>query len=80
MSTSAVLMGELAVSTASTTIVATSVDASPLLTALIGFGISLITVVGGEVVKFLVAFLKNKREKLEGKEKAEEAEQENKEG
>lgn len=65
--TNAVLFGELAVSTATTTAVATSVNAEPLLTALIGFGISLITVVGGEVVKFLVAFLKNKREKYEGK-------------
>ena len=77
--TNAILLGELAVSTASTTIVATSVNAEPLLTALIGFGISLVTVVGGEVVKLLVAFLKKKREQIEGKEKAEEAEQENKE-
>lgn len=63
----AIILGELAVSTASTTVVATSVNAEPLLTALIGFGISLITVVGGELVKYLVAFLKKKREDLEGK-------------
>ena len=67
MNSSAILLGELAVSTATTTAVATSVDASPLLTALIGFGVSLVTMVGGEVVKFLVAFFKNKREKIEGK-------------
>ncbi|MBO7733409.1 MAG: hypothetical protein J6S67_12665 [Methanobrevibacter sp.] len=79
MSTSAVLLGELAVSTATTTAVATSVNAEPLLTALIGLGVSIVTMVGGEIVKFLVAFFKNKREQLEGKDKAEEAEQENKE-
>ena len=67
METATLLLGELAVSTATTTAVATSIDASPLLTALIGFGVSLVTMVGGEVVKFLVAFFKNKREKLEGK-------------
>lgn len=65
--TNGFLLGELALSTSATTIVATSVNAEPLLTALIGFGISLVTVVGGELIKFLVAFLKNKREKFEGK-------------
>ena len=57
--------------TAATTIstgVCLAVNAEPLLTALIAFGISLITVVGGELVKFLTAWLKNKREKLEHKE------------
>lgn len=73
--TNALVLGELAVSTSATTIVATSVNAEPLLTALIGFGISLVTIVGGELIKFLVAFLKNKREKLEGKKKDEHAKQ-----
>lgn len=67
MNTSAILIGELAVSTATTTAVATSVNAEPLLTALIGLGVSIVTMVGGELVKFLVAFFKNKREQLEGK-------------
>ena len=58
----------LAVSTVSTTAIATSVNAEPLLTALIGFGVSLVTMVGGELVKFLVSYLKKKRENIEGKE------------
>ena len=63
-----VLASELLVSTGVTTAVAMSVNAEPLLTALIGFGVSLVTMVGGELVKFLVAFLKAKREKYENKE------------
>ena len=59
------LFGELVVSTAGSTIIATSVDASPLLTALITFGVSVITLVGGELIKYLVAFFKKKREELE---------------
>ena len=59
----------LAISTVSTTAIATSVNAEPLLTALIGFGVSLVTMAGGELVKFLVAWLKKKREDVERKEK-----------
>lgn len=58
----------VAVSTVSTTAIATSVNAEPLLTALIGFGVSLVTMVGGELVKFLVSYLKKKREDIERKE------------
>lgn len=61
----AFLLGEVAFSTATTSIVATSVDASPLLTALIGLGVSVVTMVGGEVVKFLVAFFKKKTKELQ---------------
>lgn len=64
MNTSIVL-GEVAVATATTSIVATSVNAEPLLTALIGFGVSLITMAGGELVKFLVAFFKKKTKDLQ---------------
>lgn len=60
-----VMMAEITVATATTSVVATAVSAEPLLTALIGFGVSLVTVVGGELIKFLVAFLKKKREKIE---------------
>ena len=74
--TNAVLLGELVVSTASTTIVATSVNAEPLLTALIGFGISLVTVVGGEVVKFLVAYFKKKTKDLNPEEDKQEEKKE----
>ena len=62
------LFGELLVSTASSTVIASSVDASPLLTTLITFGVSLITIVGGELIKFLVAYLKKKRKEIEDEE------------
>lgn len=61
----ALLASELAVATGVTTAVSMSVSAEPLLTAAIGFGVSLLTMVGGELVKYLVAFFKAKREKLE---------------
>lgn len=60
---------ELGVATTASTGVAFAVNAEPLLTALIALGISLVTVVGGELVKFLTAWLKNKREKLEKEDK-----------
>lgn len=59
---------EVGVSTVATTMVATNVNADTLLTALIGLGVSIVTVVGGELVKFLVAYLKNKTKKLESNE------------
>ena len=65
---SAVVFTELAVSTGTSMAVATSVDATPLLTALITFGVSLVTIVGGELIKFLVAFLKKKTNDLKGQE------------
>lgn len=68
MTAAGIAVAEVAVSTAVTGVVATTVSAEPLLTALIGFGVSLVTVVGGELIKFLVAFLKKKRENIEGKE------------
>lgn len=61
-----ILMSEIAVSTATTSILATSVNAEPLLTALIGLGVSIVTMVGGELVKFLVAFFKKKTKDLTG--------------
>lgn len=59
-----VILGEIAVATATTTAVATSVNAEPLLTALIGLGVSIVTMVGGELVKFLVAYFKKKTKDL----------------
>ena len=58
---------ETAIAGTATAVVATSVDASPLLTALIGFGVSLVTMAGGELVKFLVAYFKKKTQDLEDK-------------
>ena len=57
---SVVLGTEIGIATGVTSIIATSVNAEPLITALIGFGVSLVTMVGGELVKFLVAFFKKK--------------------
>lgn len=65
METVGIVGAEILVSTATTAAVATSVNAEPLLTALIGFGVSLVTMVGGELVKFLVAWLKKKRTNIE---------------
>ena len=56
---------EVGVAATASTVVATSVDASPLLTALISLGVTIVTVVGSELVKFMVAFLKSKRKKYE---------------
>ena len=71
MGTSAVVMSELAVSTGVSVGIATSVDASPLLTALIALGTSIVTMVGGEIVKFLVAFFKKKTNDLKQKDEGE---------
>ena len=65
--TSAII--EVGVAATASTVVATAVDASPLLTALISLGVTIVTVVGSELVKFLVAFLKSKTKKYEDKEK-----------
>ena len=60
---------ELGVATSVSTGVALSISAEPLLTTLITFGVSLVTLVGGELIKLLVAYLKKKREDIEGKDK-----------
>ena len=60
---------EVGVAATTGTAVATAVDASPLLTALISLGVTIVTVVGAELVKFLVAFFKKKTEELECKDK-----------
>ena len=69
---------EVGVAATASTVVATSVDASPLLTALISLGVTIVTVVGAEVVKFLVAFFKKKTEELENKSKEKNNEKEEK--
>lgn len=77
MNTGVLVTSELAVSTGTSLAVATSVNAEPLLTALITFGVSLVTIVGGELVKFLVAYLKKKTSDL-NKDKEKEKENEDK--
>ena len=44
--------------------VCVSADTSPLLTALITFGVTLITVVGSELIKFLVSYIRKKKQDL----------------
>lgn len=68
---------ELGVSTAGSFAISTAVSAEPLLTALITFGVSIITLVGSELIKLAVAFLKNKRKKYED---VEETKEETKDG
>ena len=60
---------ELGVSTTASMGVSSAVNADALLTALITFGVSLVTLAGGELIKFLVAFFKKKTEELEKKDK-----------
>lgn len=60
---------EVGVSTGASMGVAMAVNAEPLLTALITLGVSLVTVVGTELVKFLTAWLKKKREDIEKEDK-----------
>lgn len=57
---------ELGVATSVTTITSVSAQLDPLWTALIGFGVSLVTMVGGEFVKWLVAYFKKKTKDIEG--------------
>lgn len=52
-------------STLISTAIATGINAEPLITALITFAVSLITLVGTELVKYLVSFLKKKRQDIE---------------
>ena len=59
-----VALVEVGVAATTGTAVSTAVDASPLLTALISLGVTIVTVVGAEVVKFLVAFFKKKTDEL----------------
>lgn len=63
MTNGAIAAVEVGVSAAVSTGVSLSVSAEPLLTALITLGVSIVTLAGGELVKFLVAFLQAKTKK-----------------
>lgn len=65
------LLGEFIVASGTSTLLASSFDISPLITALITFGTTLVTMVGGELIKFLVNYFKNKAKKYEDNEKKE---------
>lgn len=65
MNNNLIITTEIATSTIGSTAICNSINAEPLLTALITFGVSIVTLVGGELVKFLVTFLQKKRKELE---------------
>ena len=56
---------ELGVAVPTSMAIATNVSVEPLITALITFGVSVVTLVGGEVIKWLVAFFKKKTQDIE---------------
>lgn len=64
-----IFASQVLVSGTASTAVASSVDASPLLTALITFGVSIVTIVGTELIKYLVAYLQKKTNDLNKEEK-----------
>lgn len=68
---SSIVVTEVAVASGSGFAIATSVNAEPLLTALITLGTTIVTMVGGELVKFLVAYFKKKTNDLKEKDKGE---------
>lgn len=72
MNSASIASIEISVAAATSTAVGISAQLEPLITAVIAFGISLVTVVGGEFVKYLVAFLKKKREDLNKDDKVQE--------
>lgn len=63
---------KLGVAIPTSLIIAESLELNSLWTALVSFAVSIITIVGGEIIKFLVAYFKNKTEKLEHKDNEEE--------
>lgn len=67
MTNSLMFLGELGVSVGVSTTIATNISVEPLITALITFGVSVVTLVGGELIKWLVAFFKKKTSDLEKK-------------
>lgn len=58
---------KLGVAIPTSLIVAESLELNSLWTALVSFGVSIVTIVGGEVIKFLVAYFKKKTDDLENK-------------
>ena len=62
-------IGKLALAFGTSTVLAESLSLEPLWTALITFGVSVVTLVGGEVIKWLVAFFKKKTHDLEESDK-----------
>lgn len=58
-------LSELAVSSSVSFAVSQSANFDTLTTALITFGVSLITIAGGELIKVIVSFLQSKKRKFD---------------
>ena len=65
MSTATFTLSELAVSSSVSFAVSQSANFDTLTTALITFGVSLITIAGGELIKLIVSFLQAKKRKFD---------------
>ena len=65
MSTATFPLSELAVSSSVSFAVSQSANFDTLTTALITFGVSLITIAGGELIKVIVSFLQSKKRKFD---------------
>lgn len=65
-------LAKLGISTSSAIIISEVANLNLLWTALITFGTSLITLAGGELIKYLVAFFKKKTKDLENSSEKEE--------
>ena len=71
MNNSLVFSCELGATIGVSNIIASSVDATPLITAIITFGVSIVTLVGGELVKYLVTLIQTKTKQLKEEQKKE---------
>ena len=87
MNSATFTLSKLAVSSSVSFAVSQSASFDALTTALITFGVSLITIAGGELIKVIVSFLQSKKRKFDQEnviekktEKEEEKEEEKKNG
>ena len=58
-------ISKLGLAFGTSTILAESLSLEPLWTALLTFGVSVVTLVGGEIIKWLVAYFKKKTHDIE---------------
>lgn len=65
MNSATITLSELAVSSSVSFAVSQSANFDALTTALITFGVSLITIAGGELIKVIVSFLQSKKRKFD---------------
>ena len=65
MNSATFTLSELAISSSVSFAVSQSANFDALTTALITFGVSLITIAGGELIKVIVSFLQSKKRKFD---------------